>query len=158
MCFILSIIDVLLLPIVAVSAAVLWLLRAGRLERFPTCRHLLNVIGLLPVRRHFYEPFFSKKELIRSLNIDRTLPGINLNIDKQRQWLTLLDPAEEVKRFPLFGSGKETFYYFNDFYLPGDAEYLFSMIYYLKPQKIIEIGSGFSTHLMQMAVNKIRKV
>lgn len=52
---------------------------------------------------------------------------------------------------------KNNFYFQNSGFSCGDAEILYSMIRYLKPKKIIEVGSGNSTLLSLNAIRKNRQ-
>ena len=48
------------------------------------------------------------------------------------------------------------FYLGNNVFESGDTEYLYQIIRYFKPRRVIEIGSGFSTKIVSKAlqVNK----
>ena len=96
----------------------------------------------------YYSPIPSMDE-IKGYNFNcplpEVLPGIDLNAHEQ---LNLLDSFE-----PFYGELPFTdekieglrFYYKNDYYNYSDAILLYCMIRYLKPQQIVEIGSGFSS-------------
>ena len=100
---------------------------------------------------HFYSPIPSlteiqaKEEEIFSKNPERELPGINLNESAQ------LDLLSEFKKYynelPFEAYKKENLRYFyeNPAYLYSDAIFLHCMIRHAKPQKIIEVGSGYSS-------------
>lgn len=45
-------------------------------------------------------------------------------------------------------------FYNNNGFCSGDAEFLYQIIRYIKPNNIIEIGSGFSTKIANHALNK----
>jgi len=72
------------------------------------------------------------------------LPGIDLNVDGQ---LNLLDSFEPFYRELPFTDEKSglRYYYKNSSYCYSDAIFLYSMIRYLKPKRLIEVGSGFSS-------------
>lgn len=65
---------------------------------------------------------------------------------------------EEYEEFPRFKTSILYQYYVNNgsFELVN-GEVLYCMIRYFKPRKIFEIGSGFSTYLMDQAVLKNRE-
>ena len=118
-------------------------------------------IGILPIRDHYYQPLINpKKYLIKSLRSDRELPGIDFNTEEQLELLDKFNYDEELNKFPLEKSGELTFFYNNGAYESGDAEYLYNIVRHFKPKRIIEIGSGFSTFMVQNAIsqNKIDDV
>ncbi len=55
---------------------------------------------------------------------------------------------------PLEKTKKLEFYYHNNNFESGDAEFLYNIIRHFKPKTIIEIGSGFSTLMALKAVEK----
>jgi hypothetical protein len=129
-----------------------WWLKAVRqaggdgLHRLPFCRSILRRIGIYPLRDHYYEPFFRPDSLHRPLEAERDLLGIDLNVDCQLRMLREFSFENELNMFPLTPpDGQLVYYYDNDFFESGDAEFLYSMIRHFKPQTLIEIGSGFSS-------------
>lgn len=113
--------------------------------------------GLLPILDHYYHPMINpKKDLIRSLRENRNLPGIKLNEQEQLDLLSQFHYNEELLAFPLEKKSDSTIEYFyaNGNYESGDSEYLYNMIRHFKPQRIIEIGSGYSTLMARSAINK----
>jgi len=97
----------------------------------------------------FFSPIPSIDE-IREYNFNSklpdALPGIDLNTNEQ---LNLLDSFEPFYRELPFTEEKSgagvRYYYKNNSYCYSDAIFLYSMIRYLKPKKLIEVGSGFSS-------------
>ena len=98
---------------------------------------------------HFYSPIPSLK-LIREqeskiFKKPRLIPGVDLNEAKQLRLL------EEFKAYYLeipFKQQKEEglrYYFENPYYSYSDAIFLYSMIRHAKPERIIEIGSGYSS-------------
>jgi predicted O-methyltransferase YrrM len=115
-------------------------------------------IGVLPVPDHYYQPLINPKKILsKSLRDDRSLPGIDLNLSEQLTILKSFSYNEELIKFPIHRTKKVEFYYNNKSYCSGDAEYLYSLIRFVKPKRIIEIGSGFSTLMARNAIefNKI---
>jgi hypothetical protein len=117
--------------------------------------NIFMYLGILPVLDHYYQPLINpRKYLTKSLSEDRNLCGIDFNIKEQLNLLNKFNYNEELLLFPL-DKKKENEYFFNNYmYSSGDAEYLYNIIRYYKPKRIIEIGSGFST---LMAINAIFK-
>ena len=101
---------------------------------------------------HFYSPLpsfsdISEKEERLFRNKPRSLPGLDLNQDEQIDLLRHFNahylpslPPYDMK--PVEGL---RFYHDNFFYSRTDAVLLHCMIRHLKPARIIEIGSGFSS-------------
>lgn len=99
---------------------------------------------------HFYSPIPSLDEVRaneeRLFGVPpRSIAGINLNEEKQ------LELFEDFKEFyaqlPFSTSESEglRYYYENDYFLYADAIFLFCMLRKMKPKRIIEVGSGFSS-------------
>ena len=122
----------------------------------PMATRIIKKIGIFPIIDHYYDPQFkfSSKE-IKSLNTNRKLPAINFNINKQLNFLKLLTFKSELIALNLLNeSNKSNFYINNGSFEAGDADFYYQVIRYLKPKKIIEIGSGHSTKLALIAINK----
>ncbi len=152
----LKVVDIALLPLVALSAIVLKMVRRAGVDRLPASRRVLEKIGVFPIINHYYEPLFHTRTLHKSLREDRELAGIDLNIAQQLQILEQFNYNAELLEFPIdkpASSAYSGYYYHNNSFESGDAEYLYNMIRLLKPARIIEIGAGFST-LMAMAAVK----
>jgi hypothetical protein len=110
-------------------------------------------MGLYPVRDHYYEPFFAPDQLHRPLEVDRDLLGVDLNVAGQLQMLREFSFEDELIKLPIEQPGNEvTYFYDNNYFESGDAEFFYSMIRYLKPQTLVEIGSGFSSLLAIEAI------
>lgn len=111
--------------------------------------------GLLPVLDHYYEPMINpKKSLKKSLRDNRNLPAINLNIKEQLQLLNSFNYNEELQVIPIAKEAEFEFYFNNGWYERGDAEYLYNMVRHFKPGRIIEIGCGSSSLMIQKAILK----
>ena len=110
-------------------------------------------LGILPVLDHYYQPMINpKKHLVRSLRDDRDLQGIDLNTQEQLDLLAKFNFNQELLKFPLRKKNEIEFYYDNNSYPPGDAEYLYNIVRHFKPGRIIEIGSGYSTLMVRNAI------
>ncbi len=86
----------------------------------------------------------SEKELF---DRDKHLLGININLDRQ---LELMKEMEGINK-PIWSNKsdkKYRYYYNNPWFEMVDANVLYYMIQIVKPKRIIEIGSGFSTAAM----------
>lgn len=135
--------------------AVLWLKYIRKAGHHGLTDGIFMNLGLLPVLDHYYQPLINpQKYLTKPLNSERFLPSIKLNIEAQLKFLHEFNYSEELICFPLEKKGQNEFYYDNGSYCSGDAEFLYSIIRKIKPAKVIEIGSGQSTLMVQNALIK----
>lgn len=99
---------------------------------------------------HFYSPIpnledVAAREQAIFHRIPRTVPGIDLNEAEQ---LALFDSFREYYRELPFADRKTRdlrFFYDNPAYSYSDAIFLYCMIRYARPKRIIEVGSGYSS-------------
>jgi Methyltransferase domain len=107
-------------------------------------RHGLHV---LPV--HFYTPIPDGEKLPESLWQERNdPPGVDLRIEEGLSLLARLAERyrSEYDQFPYEKPAEpQRFHLSNTAYSCGDAEILYSMIRDLKPRRIVEVGSGYTT-------------
>lgn len=148
--------EFIILPFVFVSALILRSLKKQGIQFFPRSRNLLLDLGVFPVHDHYHEPTFDHRNPKSDFSADRHLPGIDLNIDSQLTFLQNLTFEQELEGIPFQKSGDGEFYFKNNGYEPGDAEYWYQIIRFLKPKNIIEIGSGFSTLIAVKALKQNR--
>jgi Methyltransferase domain len=122
--------------------------------QLPQTTRVLKKIGLFPIRKHYYEPLFDESLLTRPLSEDRVLPGIDLNTSGQLNFLRELDYSSELSAMELNKKSNDpkAFYINNGNFESGDAEFLYQFIRTVKPNKIVEIGSGHSTKIARLAL------
>jgi len=141
------------LPITYISAV--WLKYIRKAGQHNLTDNIFMKLGVLPVLDHYYQPLINPhKYLKKPLNGERYLPAINMCVEEQLTFLAELNYGNELILFPLEKRSQNEFYYNNGSYCSGDAEYLYSVIRKTKPSKIIEIGSGQSTLMVQNALIK----
>lgn len=143
-----KVVEVILTPITILTAIYMKFLTKGGIHKTIFADKIFMNLGVLPIRDQYYQPLINpKKHLKKALQEDRNLPGINFNISCQLNILNSFNYNNELIKFPIdkLNSDKPQFYYNNNSFMSGDAEYLYNMIRYFKPQKMIEIGSGAST-------------
>jgi hypothetical protein len=148
-------IDVGLAILSGPSALVLRLFRSYGAGRLPITRRVLQLIGVFPVLRHYYEPLFDANDLKKPLNAPRALPAIDFNVEGQLMLLKDLVYAEEFEQFvndEQANASDSAFRIENRSFLSGDAEFLFQFVRHFKPSRIIEIGSGTSTKIASRAL------
>jgi hypothetical protein len=147
------VIDFFLLPFILPAALLLKLVRFIGIDKIPLCRELLLRLGIFPIINHYYEPRFDYRQLIQPLDYDRNLTGIRWQIEKQLAFLQKLEYASELQEISLNRTKEIEYYINNRKFEGGDGECWYQMIRHFKPQRIFEIGSGFST---LMAIKAIR--
>ncbi|MGC8451452.1 MAG: class I SAM-dependent methyltransferase [Cylindrospermopsis raciborskii] len=142
---ILPFLDVLLVVLVYPAGYVLKCLRMAGVQRMPLSRMALLIMGVFPIRNHYYEPQFDYRDPKLDLSKDRNLCGINWNISGQIKFLEKLAFSHEILDIPAKKSASISFHFNNESFESGDAEYWYQIIRVLKPKRIIEVGSGYST-------------
>ena len=156
--FVTNILDILLSPITLLAS--FWFKYCRMLEpgAMPISESIFMKAGILPIRDHYYQPLINpKKHLTKSLRIDRNLPGISWNVKEQLTLLKQFRFNQELLQIPLEKTDKLEFYFDNNSYLAGDAEYLYNIVRLKQPKRIIEIGCGFSTLMIQKALQENKK-
>ena len=124
-------------------------------ENLKLTKNVLNKIGVFPLIDHYYEPKFNFTENEKDNYQNRELLSINLNPSKQIKFLKNLKYEKELLDLNLKkGSKKFNFYINNGSFEEGDAEIYYQLIRYIKPKKIIEVGSGHSTLTAMEALKK----
>ena len=102
---------------------------------------------------HFYSPLpdIQFVDRYKATLFDRRrkdIPGIDIHAEEQ---LTLLERfAEYYDEVPFTDepSAGLRYYFQNPYFSYGDAIILYSMLRHRRPQKIVEVGSGFSSSVM----------
>ena len=107
---------------------------------------------------HFYQPVPAVSGLRPELWLrESSLAGIDMNMESQIKLLELISGSfrPEYDSFPVGKTDTPYRYYLNNKTFESvDAEMLYSMIRNLKPGRIIEVGSGYSTYLSAQALLK----
>ena len=102
---------------------------------------------------HYYSPIVSVDQLKPYLGEilgppKRSLNAIDFNEGEQMEWLNNIAPYYEKLPY-VDGRSTELRYTFdNTLFEHSDAIHLFGMLNHLKPRKIIEVGSGYSSAVM----------
>jgi len=149
--------DAMLAPLVYPAAFLLKMIRMAGIHRMPYCRKGLMQIGVLPIRNHYAEPLFDSRTLVRPLEQERHLPGIDWNVAEQLNLLKSFCFNDELEGIPDSKTDELAFHFNNIAFESGDAEFLYNLIRLKKPARIFEIGSGYSTLLAIKAIDKNKK-
>lgn len=102
---------------------------------------------------HFYSPIPNLEEVrAREAEIfakpSPSLPGVDMNDAQQLRLLEKLTPFYPELPFPAEQSAETRFWYENWAYSYGDAIFLYAMLRHVRPRRVIEVGSGFSSAVM----------
>jgi len=121
----------------------------------PVSEKIFMIVGILPVPDQYYQPLINPaKELKKSLRDPRNLPAMNFNDSEQLSLLREFSYNKELEEIPLDKTKDKTYFYNNRSFEAGDSEYLYNFIRHFKPERIIEIGCGFSTLMARNAIEK----
>ena len=110
--------------------------------------------GLVIHHKNYYGPFVSSDDLHKPLDIERNIPGLQLDLKNQLNFLKNFNYVDELMSLPNSTGSELKYAYINSMFGPGDAEILYGMIRYLKPRRLVEIGAGSSTLIAQEAIKK----
>ena len=94
------------------------------------------------IPHHYYEPIVLPEDIIADLTAERLLPGIDINPDEQLRVLRQFDYGDELRAIAKRPHSDLEYTFEQPNFGPGDAEFLYSMVRYYKPAKIIEVGCG----------------
>lgn len=103
---------------------------------------------------HFYSPIPPLSEVERYLAkvaaspIPSRLDGIALRGGKQLELLRSFREYYETMRFPVTRSSERRFWFENEAYSYSDGFFLHAMIRHVRPKRIIEVGSGYSSAMI----------
>lgn len=138
-----SVMDVLGSPLVLASAVILKLVRKAGVRSMPVSRKIFSQVGVFPIEDHYYEPLFNPAHLNEKFAEPRNLAAINWNRQGQLDFLESLSPfSADVPNLP------------NSAFSGADAEYWYCLVRYLRPRRIVEVGSGNSTRIAIAALSK----
>jgi predicted O-methyltransferase YrrM len=131
-----------------------------RLAPDPKYFELWQSHGFHVTKVHYYQPIPDTRGLLLSLwNRVSDLAGVDMREEQQKQLLSEIVARfkDEFTAIPEGASTQEFHYYLgNTAFEAVDAEMLFGLIRLLKPRRVYEIGSGFSTLLAADALRRNR--
>lgn len=120
--------------------------------KLPAASAAADQAGISILSRHYYSPAISESDLYRPLNIARRLPGVDLDLERHKEFLSHLVFADELLAIPMIPPSKTEFGYSNSFFDIGDAEIFYGIIRTTKPRRTVEVGSGWSTLMARKAI------
>ncbi len=129
-----------------------------RLVHDPKYFEVWQSYGFYVAGVHYYQPIPNTRGLSLSIwNRVSDLPGIDMREEQQKQLLSDIVARfkDEFTAIPEGASTQQFCYYLgNTAFEAVDAEILFGLIRLLKPRRMYEIGSGFSTLLTADALRR----
>jgi predicted O-methyltransferase YrrM len=111
--------------------------------------------GWLPIPLHFYYPFPAVRELESDGYWDRQTAFTGIQLDFERCLALLGELGREFGaecRWPEHSDDPHRYHCANDSFGFTSAAVAHAMVRRLKPQRIIEVGSGYSTHILAGAL------
>lgn len=111
-----------LFPFVFPCAWLLKIIRKAGVQNLPLCKKALLSVGVFPITNHYYEPQFDMRKTTKSFSQERTLPGINWNVQEQLKLLDQLVFSVEIEKFLTEKKNNLTFDFENNAFRSGDAE------------------------------------
>ncbi len=125
-------------------------------ENLPNFRKVSDRYNFQIRTSRYYEPTYRDSDLPVDVTAKRHLPGLNLNLDGQLALLEEFTFGSELEALPDEKPSKTEFGFVNRFYGPGDADMAYNMIRRFKPKRVIEVGSGQSTLISKLAIDRNR--
>ena len=125
-----------------------------RLRRIQAIRKVLRMIGIqwaLYPPGHFYSPIVYVSNDVASSDITnkhQDLLGIELHTQKQLELIREMSNFYDAMDIPEYRSDSHLYYFNNPYFSYSDGIVLHLLLAYKRPQRIIEIGSGYSTACM----------
>lgn len=106
---------------------------------------------VLPV--HFYQPIPDSQTIDKSYRERSDMVGIDWNESEQVHLLTEVFPqfAEEYNQFDDVYTSDDRYYMQNSQFVAHDPHVYYCMIRYFQPEKVVEVGAGFSTLVASQA-------
>ncbi len=150
---VLPLVDFLTAGATALAGAYFYAMRRLGLNEMPLNKRALERIGIWPIRRHYYEPYFDTGMLRQPLDQPRDLPGLELNS------ATSLGLIDELARFAgeSLNEGElvgHEYRHDNGNYGLPDAALLYAMVRHFKPRRMVEVGCGNSTLVVNAALRR----
>ena len=150
--------DLLIIPFTILSSLLLKLIRKYIVtfwgKKAPFSLLIFQKIGVFPIIDHFYEPYFFTNQQKAKSRAKNSFPGINLNTQEQLELINNFHFNDEILEISKLPDSKFNYSFNKGPFLSGDADILYCMIRYFKPKKIIEIGCGYSSLMIQHGLNK----
>jgi hypothetical protein len=153
-----KLLDIILTPITFFASIWLKLIRRYNVGLFRSrsniSKKIFEFVGVFPVTDHYYEPYLGKHKVENN----RLLTGIDLRIEQQLDLLGKFNFNDELLALNNLPKNPLTFSFFKGPFRSGDAEICYNIVRYFQPKRIVEIGCGHSSMLMQHAIAKNKEL
>jgi hypothetical protein len=107
---------------------------------------------------HFYSPIPNLDEVRRSedrvFDVPETLPSVDLNVDAQLELLRELAPFHADQPFGEERRAGLRYFFDNPNFAEGEAIACHVLLRHLRPRRVIEIGSGYSSCVLLDTVDR----
>ena len=128
-----------------------WLGSSARLKNFiPVFNEKVNYKYLVPFE-NYESPYPDILEICQKemelFDREKKILDIDLNLGKQLELIKEMGNIEKPK-FPFQKNNQYRYYYNNPWFEMADANALYYMLRIIRPNNVIEVGSGFSTAAM----------
>jgi len=125
----------------------------GRYQhQLTSTRRVADRFGYAVRSTHYYQPTYAENDLPDDVSQERYLPGLDFNEAGQLAMLGNFTYRDELAAVSDGKPENNEYAHGNPAYAFADAESLYSMIRHLKPRRLFEIGSGFSTLMARRAI------
>jgi hypothetical protein len=116
-------------------------------------RRAAHRVGLDVVRANYYSPVVDARELpAESWDSPAPMPGLRLDLDAQLKMIDQrLSPFIAEFRPPV--EQQAGFWLDNPWYGPMDAHLLYALLRASPPRRVLELGSGYSTLVIEQALD-----
>lgn len=149
-------IDVLLVPWVYLAALLRKGMRRTGVSKLRLCWACLPRTAVFLIRNHNYEPQSDFGNCPEPASFARQLPGIDRKINQQLGFLANLNFADELAFIETKAARPGRFTTYNGNLGSGDADCWYQMVRFLRPGRINETGSGYSTLVAAKALQANR--
>lgn len=145
--------DILVFPLTIIYLPLVLILKKYGIYRFPLTISTYLRFGLYPIRNHYYEPQFKFSPDFDPGKIRKL--SLKLNASEQLSRLQNFAFTAELSGFLQNKPDNDLQYYIrNGSFEQGDSDLYYLMIRNIKPKRIIEIGSGYTTLICMEAIRK----
>jgi len=149
----LKIVDIILAPVVFLASIPMKISRKRSMRQLPLTAAAYRKMGIFPITGHYYEPLFDMSGVDLSGN-PRDLPGIDFHHEGQVKLLGSFQADDMPSGLDQPAKDELSYSYQNRNFGRGDADLWYHVIRHFKPRRIFEIGSGHSTKMARLAVDK----
>jgi len=130
----------------------------GRTEPFTTAEYVIAPLATHQViRRWYYSPIPDLPSLPADIFERRSaLGGVSLDVDRATEFLEreLAEPIAELDVPRTHPGRAKQFFLRNDNFESVDAEVLYGMVRRFRPARVMELGSGYTTLLINLAAQR----